>query len=436
MPDGRTNARGHRPRVARGAIAAFLLAIGSVATASGTPGALDTAFAVSGVASIPVDADGWQFIVTCVTVQADGRTVAAGRETKSGAFNRWGVRRFLVDGSPDPSFGTGGRVVVPFGGVDQESAWALTTQPDGRIVVGGVTCVNVGTVKKPKKEWRLASVRLGADGALDPSWGSGGKAVTSLVTGVLDEVRIAQQPDGKIVLAGRSGNSLRLVRWTTTGSLDPAYGTGGTALHAMPATFMYLRGAALDGFDRLYVAMDMQGSSPASYVARITSSGALDADFPIRNLTTDTQGIVTYLNVKDVVVQGDGKPLVLVRGRFGAEYDCIVLRYDHNGALDGTFGSGGIARSLWAGEDNARYMALQPDGRILVGAELMPVAGVLPARLTAFRFLPDGSLDAGFGSGGAAEPVVLSGVKGITWDPNGRIVLGQTRGLVRWTAGD
>ncbi len=436
MPDGRTNARGHRPRAVRGVVAALLLAIGSVAMASGTPGALDTTFGVSGVASVPVDADGWQFTVRAVVVQPDGKAVVAGNEAKSGSFDRWGVRRFLVDGSPDPSFGVGGRVAL-FGTVGKDTSWAVTIQPDGRVLVGGVTCVNVGTVKKPKQEWRLASVRLDADGALDPSWGSGGTAVTSLVTATLDEVRIGLQTDGKVVMAGRAGGSLLLVRWTTAGALDPTYGSGGTARHVMPSSFAFLRGGALDGSDRLYVAMDMQGSAPASYVARITSSGALDAGFPIRNLTTDTQGIVTGPSVQGVVVQGDGKPLVLVRGRFGGtEFDCIVLRYETSGALDGTFGSGGIARTFWVGEDNAREIALQPDGRILVGADL-PAAGALPARATVFRFLPVGTLDAGFGSGGAAEPApFLNGLKDIAWDPNGRIVLGQVKALVRWSAGD
>ena len=97
-----------------------------------------------------------------------------------------------------------------------------------------------------------------------------------------------------------------------------------------------------------------------------------------------------------VAIQPDGK--IVVVGRWGAASPgptTAVLRFNADGDLDGTFGFEGIVTlsSGFAGGDEAHGVAIAADGRIVVGGYLGTLGGV-------YRLEPDGSLDAGFGSGG------------------------------------
>ena len=71
-------------------------------------------------------------------------------------------------------------------------------------------------------------------------------------------------------------------------------------------------------------------------------------------------------------------------------WDLLVARYTADGSLDGTFGSGGIVITDLAAV--AQAVIVQPDGKILVGFDLYPDAGLI--RVQAGRLL-----DPTFGSG-------------------------------------
>src|SRR5207237_878687 len=84
-----------------------------------------------------------------------------------------GVARFNPDGTPDPTFGTGGEVVVPFESLAALSphvdVTAAALAPDGKIVAAGM--VNVGTSVGEPSYW---FARLNPDGSLDPTFGANG----------------------------------------------------------------------------------------------------------------------------------------------------------------------------------------------------------------------------------------------------------------------
>jgi uncharacterized delta-60 repeat protein len=127
------------------------------------------------------------------------------------------VTRLRADGTPDGTFGDGGTAWPDFDGHDYAAGAAL--QPDGKIVVAGTT--------QPELDFAVA--RLDTTGALDPSFGVGGR-----VTIPFEDPAIAYgaglQPDGKIVVAGLTGltddtpTRTALARSLT----DPPPGTGGT----------------------------------------------------------------------------------------------------------------------------------------------------------------------------------------------------------------
>src|SRR5262249_1406545 len=137
------------------------------------------------------------------------------------------VVRYNANGSQDKSFDKDGKLTTTFGkGVDG-FATSLVVQPNGRILVAGYR-------DNPDTGTALVAVHYNTDGSLDTTFGSGGKAIVSFAGSVGEEVRgIALQADGKIVLAGRAWTTTTdhwdtaLARLNSNGALDPSFGSGG-----------------------------------------------------------------------------------------------------------------------------------------------------------------------------------------------------------------
>ena len=125
----------------------------------------------------------------------------------------------------------------------------------------------------------------------------------------------------------------------------------------------------------------------------------------------------------DVAVQPDGRIVVAadVVGPLG-ERDWVVVRYLPDGRLDPGFGRGGATVVETGTEGVARALALQPDGKILVTG---PATCDWEQCFAALRLNPDGSRDAGFGEGGLARhaPVRRTDAYDVAVQPDGRIVL-------------
>ena len=88
---------------------------------------------------------------------------------------------------------------------------------------------------------RLEDRTLLSAGALDPTFGSGGIAVTSFIGNDSQPEAVALQADGKIVVVGWSpstasgdGRSFALARFNADGSLDPAFGPAGKVITDVP----------------------------------------------------------------------------------------------------------------------------------------------------------------------------------------------------------
>ena len=248
-----------------------------------------------------------------LAVQPDGRIVVAGYTgPRFGSPTDFAVARYLADGTPDPTFGTAGVVVTDWHG-STDRAYAVLIQSDGRIVVAGHA--GTPTVSGPDNDFAVA--RYTASGALDASFGDGGKAETG-VAGLADfAYAAALQPDGSIVLAGRAGTTggadpdVGLVRYLADGTLDPTFGRAGVVL------------------------IDVSGGS--------------------------------WDEASDVAIAGDGGILVAVQAVAGTTFDFALARFRSDGAVDTGFGTQGVVTTgFGAGDDFARGMSLQPDGRIVV----------------------------------------------------------------------
>ena len=140
-------------------------------------------------------------------------------------------------------------------------------------------------------------------------------------------------------------------------------------------------------------------------MARYNANGTLDTTF-------GTTGIVfTNLSsdqdlANSVGIQSDGKIVVVGSQRVvtatSAYYQAEIIRYNMNGSLDSTFGSGGSV--LNASVAGAGPLIIQSDGKLLVGAG--------NAGLSMARFLPSGQLDTSFGTNGVVSGYVPPGISG------------------------
>ena len=180
-------------------------------------GSLDSSFDGDGIVKIAV---GFSSIAYSIIQQSDDKLVIAGStiNINSSEYDL-ALLRFNLDGSLDNSFDGDGIVITDIG--DDDKAYSLIQQIDGKLAVSGYS--DNGS----KKEFSL--VRYNSDGSLDNTLvgdaGLGnGIVTTSIGTGDDSALSILQQTDGKLVLAGYSGNGsnydIALVRYNIDGTLD------------------------------------------------------------------------------------------------------------------------------------------------------------------------------------------------------------------------
>jgi len=360
-------------------------------------GSLDPTFGTGG--RVTTDFGGLD-VAQAVTIQSDGRIVAAGY-TSSGGMTRIALARYLPSGTLDPAFGTGGRVVTDLSG-DNEIASAVAVQTDGGIVVAG----RAGTIASGSLDFVL--LRYLASGALDPAFGTGG-VVTTDFAGLNDSARdLLLLPDGRIVAGGVARPSsdanpdFALVRYFPSGALDPTFGTGGKVTTDFDGAGDAISALGLLPDGRIAAAglARVPGTNrPRFAQAQYLASGALDPSFGVGGKAVTDVG--EEEEVYALVVLPDGKRVV-AGGRRGAtfgDYGFVVAQHLPDGSLDPTFGGPGwVTTAIGASLDEANALVIQPDGKLVAAG--FTVAGGNWAGFALARYLPDGSLDAAFGTGG------------------------------------
>ena len=170
-------------------------------------GALDESF--SGDGKLATDFSKRPDVARAVLVQTDGKILVAGQS--GGDF---ALARYTQDGTLDQSFDGDGRVTTDFIG-GAEDGQSMVVQHDGKIIVVG----------RSRKNFALA--RYNSDGTLDNSFSRDGKQTTHFAHGAASARAAAVRPDGKILVAGRSGKAFALARYTPAGTLDLSFSHDG-----------------------------------------------------------------------------------------------------------------------------------------------------------------------------------------------------------------
>ena len=367
--------------------------------ARGAAGDLDPSFGDGGKVTTAIGVS----YASALVVQPDGKLVAAGRGTDSGNVGV-ALARYNSDGSLDSSFGSGGVVITDIGGANVETA-AVVLQRDGKLVIAGSTD-NGG----PPSNRDFLLVRYKANGRLDTSFGKGGK-VTTDIAGAYDRASaLVVQPDGKLVAAGLAQRpspsdtntvtyGIALVRYGPNGMLDRTFGQGGKVTSDFGSNES-ADGLVLQPDGKLVVGgTTTEGGADVFALVRYNRDGTPDAGFGNGGRVTTHVGDGAAASA--LVIQPDGKlvaagsllqPASLTNG-------FALARYDSDGSLDGTFGSGGTVITPILGEAAgiAFALLLQSDGRLVEGGFAVPG---LNDEFAVVRYNADGSLDPTFGTGG------------------------------------
>lgn len=363
-------------------------------------------------------------VPTAAALQPDGKVVVIGQidfgslfELDSGVIETCGVARYNSDGSVDPTFDGDGKTFVQIGA--RFFCRDVTVQGDGKIVIVGY--IQVGPA------YNIVLFRYNADGSHDTSFDSDGRKITPLINADFAHA-VTIQGDGKILIAGNMGDDFMLLRYNADGSYDTTFG-GGDAL--VTTDFFagpdHARAVAIQADGKIIAAGNgrASGSSWNDFaVARYNSDGSPDTTF-------DGDGkVLTHLqafhnNAEEIAIQLDGK-IVVGGGSWGSNNDFGLVRYNTDGSLDTSFdGDGKAFNNIWAIEDRFAEMVIQADGKILIAGCGTPGNGV--HNFGFVRYTSTGSLDTTLeGDGSVLIPPVPGGSgcsAGLAVQPDGRLIL-------------
>lgn len=137
--------------------------------------------------------------------------------------------------------------------------------------------------------------------------------------------------------------------------------------------------------------------SPTPELPPITDGAELDLTFGVGGKVTTDFGS-DWASGYAVALQIDGKIVVTGLISIDSSYDIALARYDGDGSLDTTFGTGGKVTTDFGVEDRGNAVAVQKDGKIVVAGSSCSAYSICDFALA--RYNSDGSLDTGFGSGG------------------------------------
>jgi uncharacterized delta-60 repeat protein len=351
-----------------------------------------------------------------IIITGYGGICSSSKHTTSGSS---GVAE--ATGITDTAFANSGVVTSVFG--TNSVAYGLAIQPDGKIIAAGYSFgINMD----------FAVARYSTNGALDNAFGTGG-VVTNVVGASHDEIRsVMLQDDGAIVAGGnaRFGPNYiyALARYTSAGALDNTFGIGGIITATIGANNSSCYGLALQADDKIIAAGESHDGAAFYFtVARYGTNGTLDNTFGIAGVIT-TSLLSGDDQAMAVDIQGDGKILAAGTCLSGTDYYIGLARYGTTGVLDGTFGIGGVVTTTFAtgNDDEAFAVEIQSDGKIVV-AGASTNAGGNASGLVA-RYNTDGTLDNTFGTGGVITTSIATYTMvdyySLALQDNGKIVVG------------
>lgn len=388
-------------------------------------------------------------------LQPNGKIVLVGSVEAANGKKDFAVYRLNADGSTDTSFSGDGLQTIPFDtwlggtGPTDDQANAVTLLADGRLVVVGQTHhVALGV--------SLAVSIVRPNGDIDTSFGFSGLVQLDFSPSGLESAYniatdVVVQADGKVVVVGNFTNDnneidITTVRLNPNGSrfdaVDQTYGTVGhteIGFDFGDTKTEFVTAAAIQPDGKIVLVGSIDSVDTGDFdvaVMRLNTNGTLDSTFDgngLRRVRLNYGGGNNEAAAR-VVLQPDGKIVVSAVANAPApnDYALAVIRLNSNGAMDSSFGTGGIRRIDLALEDDPIEdgfvpLALQPDGKIILAATTPTSGSNNDFYVT--RLNSNGTTDIQFGTAGNRRVNFPQSndddgaVTAILVQPDGKIVL-------------
>lgn len=303
---------------------------------------------------------------------------------------------------------------------------------DARIYTRALSSDEVAALAAGQTE-TSASVAITVNSINDaPEFANDDGIVTSAPTGGTDEAReILVQDDGKLIAVGDNntlGTGIALVRYNPDGTLDTTFGTSGFVSTDAQAGVELGNAALLQADGKIVVVgAGSDGSNYGSTIYRYDTDGSLDSSFGSGGFVFNQFSATDGDAFNAITQQADGKLVAAGFRSNGTVTEFMLVRFNIDGTLDTTFGGGdGVAlTTITAGNDFARKVVIQEDGKIVTG-------GYAGSQLVITRHNADGSIDLTFGGGDGIVTTNVPGssdrLEGLAVQSDGKIIAGGHAG--------
>jgi uncharacterized delta-60 repeat protein len=258
--------------------------------------------------------------------------------------------------------------------------------------------------------------------APDPTFGMAGQVQTAL-TATGGPQSVAVQPDGKILAIGSvmnptTGQDFAVVRYNPDGSLDPSFGSGGMVTTDFSGGSDQGTSLAIESNGQIVVAgtsLLTSGGFTRDFVAmaRYDANGQLDSSFG-----SGGKVISSSLFGAEAMVIEPGSKIVLAGGGEGST---MLARFNADGSLDTTFANSGLSAPLNLSDfPGFNDLALQEDGKIVGVGDVSRMDHTRYDFIV--RYSADGTLDPGFGNGGIITGPLSESLNAVAIQADGKIV--------------
>ena len=394
--------------------------------------ALDNTFGTNGtVRNYITGGDSSDDVATSIAIQPDGKIVVTGFTAGPSALsNLFAVARYNSNGTPDTTFGGVFKPNLNSGfilaGSDDWTAASVLIQSDGKIVVAGSADLSPN-LNASINQYEFGLYRFNSNGTIDSSFGQFGEAQTSIFGGDYGAdhaYAAALQDDGKIIVAGASADSSKtafaLACFNSDGTIDKSFGTNGTVRNYIASADTFIDEAhsvAIQSDGKIVAAgwsEDPYAATPQAFaLARYNSNGTLDSTFgsggTVR-VAVPLPGIPNEVGLAySVAALPDGK---ILAGGYCSDSGFAVIKFNSNGSIDNTFGVLGAATTNISGSDGtgdvALSMAVGSDGQIaLAGHSSMSGNGGDVFAVACFD--SNGFLEKNFATNGSTIANIIGG---------------------------
>jgi uncharacterized delta-60 repeat protein len=347
------------------------------------PGSLDKTFGMQG--KVITEFNDGSFETRDATKQADGKILITGIFDAAGDKQFIAIVRYLYNGELDNAFGDNGRVLTDLGYYGQHGV-AIVADAQGKIFVAGeVVGENI------HDEYDMVLLKYNTDGTPDLTFGNKG-VVFKDFWGNDYPYDIALQEDGKIVLAGHSGQGFLTTRFLTNGELDTGFANNGSSLAF--GGLAYAKSIFIQPDRKIVVGGS--GYTTTCMLARYMTDGTYDSSFGVNGKATFYR---PSLNISKIALTSTGNIVAVGMTGSASFTNIAIVQHTSLGKPDSTFGNNGIATlvldSLYS---RATDVAAQGDKIVIFGSTNTFEEGYKDILVA--RYLTNGQLDETFANKG------------------------------------